>query len=190
MDKLQLMTEDSWLDRQIHWRRSGDVYAPWQATSGDHVLRLRLGDFPAEMLYTLVVDELEVLCLDSPWPDGWYETVVLREEDHGEDHYSLLAYVQTNGDLVIAGQDEGPSVERVPGSGIRAYEWRRTVAAGDIPRLIEILGGGSVAPAGRPGGKEILDVLVTWLGTHDAGLLEPLLEDQGFTSTFWSRAGD
>lgn len=178
------------LDRQIHWRRSRDVDAPWEATYGGRLLRLRLGDFPAEMLYALVVDDIEVLCLNSPWPDGWYETAVLREEHHDRDHYSLRAYVEKNGDFVLDGQDLGPSVERVFGAGIREYEWKRTVAAAEVPRLMELLGASEGTYAKRPRGLEILDVLQTWLGTHEAGQLERLIEERGFTKIFWSRTGD
>jgi hypothetical protein len=184
------VTDESWLDRQIYWRRSADVYAPWQAAYGDQVLRLRLGDFPGEMLYTLVVDELDVLSMDGPWPDGWYETVVLREEDHGQDHRSLLAYVERNGDFVIDGQDLGPSVERMFGEGIREYEWKRTVAADEVPRLLEVLGAGRGTSRRGHRELEVLDALRDWLATHKADRLERLIEDQGFRRTFWSRAGD
>lgn len=183
------MTDESWLDWQIHWRRSGDVDAPWEARYDDHVLRLRLGDFPAEMLYILVVDDVEVLCMDSPWPDGWFQTVVLRDKHYGKDHYSLLAYVR-NGDFVIDGQDLGPSVEQIFGEGIREYEWKRTVQAQEVPRLTRLLRAREGDYTRRPGGLEVLDVLQTWLLTHDAGQLEPLIEEQGFTRIFWSRAGD
>ena len=64
------MTEDNWLERPIRWRETGDDLVPAAATYGGHALELRLGDFPAEELYTLVVDGAEVLRF-SQWPTGW-----------------------------------------------------------------------------------------------------------------------
>lgn len=114
------MTEIDWLARRIHWRRSGNVSAPWKACYDGHALKLRLGDFPAEPLYTLLVDEIEAFSLDSPWPAEWLRTVELREEEYGQDHRSLWAYVESNGNLAIDGQDLGPSVEQVWGRGVRS----------------------------------------------------------------------
>jgi hypothetical protein len=176
------MTETSWLERSIHWRRSGDVYAPWAASDGGHALELRLGDFPAEPLYTLLVDGVGVLNLDSLWPDAWQRIVVLRAEADGQDRRSLDAYVEHGGDFVLDGQDLGPSVERVFGEGLREYEWKRTVPAAEVPRLLEALGG-------SPGG-DILDALEAWLVTHPPAQLEQLIAECAITSQFWSRIGD
>jgi hypothetical protein len=78
------MAETNWLDQSIYWHKSGDVYAPWAASHDGHALKLRLGDFPAEPLYTLLVDEVEVLSLDG-WPDGWKRVGVLQGERDGPD---------------------------------------------------------------------------------------------------------
>jgi hypothetical protein len=64
------MTDSSWLERPIRWRDTGDVFVPYAATYGDHALALRLGDFPAEDLYTLLVDGVEALSF-SGWPKKW-----------------------------------------------------------------------------------------------------------------------
>jgi hypothetical protein len=176
------MTETGWLDRSIYWRRSGDVDAPWAASYGAHALRLRLGDFPAEPLYTLLVDGAEVLSLDSIWPDTWKRTVVLRAQADGQDRRSLDAYLEHTGDLALDGQDLGPSVERVFGEGIREYEWKRTVPAADIPRLLAALG---ASP-----GSDVLDALEAWLASHLPEQLERLILERGISSQFWSRAGD
>ncbi len=61
----------TWLNQTIQWTRTGDVYAPYGARVDEHVLKLRLGDFPAEPLYTRLVDDVEVLSLDSVWPFSW-----------------------------------------------------------------------------------------------------------------------
>jgi hypothetical protein len=175
------MRDTGWLDRSISWHRSGDVDAPWAARYGDHVLRLSLGDFPAEPLYTLLVDGVEVLSLDSTWPDGWQRTVVLRDETDGQDRRSLDAYLATNGDFVLDGQDLGPSVEWVFGEGIREYEWTRTVPAAEVPRLLVALGAT---------GADVLDALEAWLATHTPGQLDTLIQACGISSEFWSRMGD
>jgi len=172
---------EGWLEQRIHWRRSGDVYAPWTATYGDHELKLWLGDFPAEHFYILLVDGIEVLDLDSKWPKDWRRTVAVREVHDPPDHRVLWAYMEHNGDLALDAQDLGPSVEQVFGAGIREYEWKRTVAAAHIPQLITALGGTE---------DDVLDALEAWLPTHQPEDLEKLIEERGIPSTFWSRAGD
>jgi hypothetical protein len=176
------MAERSWLERTIHWHRSANVYAPWAARYGHQLLSLRLGDFPAEPLYTLVVDGVDVLSLDSPWPDSWRRIVVLRDETYGQDRRSLEAYVQPNGDFVIDGQDLGSLVEQVFGEGIREYEWIRTVPAAEVPRLCELLG--------APAHGNVLDALEAWLTRHEPRQLEQLIQEQGISNTFWTRMGD
>jgi hypothetical protein len=64
------MMDRTWLERPIHWRHTADPLVPYAARDGDQLLELRLGDFPAEELYTLLVDGVEVLSF-SQWPDGW-----------------------------------------------------------------------------------------------------------------------
>jgi hypothetical protein len=63
-------TETNWLERSIHWQRTHDVCVPYAAECEGHALRLRLGDFPAEDRYTLLVDGVETVSL-STWPDAW-----------------------------------------------------------------------------------------------------------------------
>ena len=64
------MTDGSWLERPIRWRDTGDALVPAAARYGGHALELRLGDFPAEELYTLLVDGVAVLSF-SQWPTSW-----------------------------------------------------------------------------------------------------------------------
>lgn len=59
-----------WLERSIHWDETQDSLAPWAATVDGHALELRLGDFPAEPMYTLVVDGVDVQELES-FPVNW-----------------------------------------------------------------------------------------------------------------------
>ena len=72
-DIIDAMAESNWLERPIHWRDTGDVFVPYAAESGDHALALRLGDFPAEDMYALLVDGVEVLSF-SNWPERWVRT--------------------------------------------------------------------------------------------------------------------
>jgi hypothetical protein len=60
----------TWLERSIHWRETGDPLVPYSARYDGRTLKLRLGDFPAEDLYTLLVDDVEVISF-SAWPSGW-----------------------------------------------------------------------------------------------------------------------
>ncbi len=65
--------------------------------------------------------------------------VMLREEDDGKNSRQLWAYVDADGNVHIDGQDTGPATEPVSPNG--EYEWRSTIAAKDVPRLMEVLGG-------------------------------------------------
>jgi hypothetical protein len=171
----------SWLDGAIHWRKSRNAAVPWVASYKGRTLELRLGDFPAEPLYTLVADGVDVVTLGS-WPDDWIRTLVVRDERHGRDVRSLWAYVAPGGSFVIDGQDLGPGVERVFGEGIREYEWKRSIPAAEIPRVVEAL---EASP-----GTDVLVALETWLASHDASELESLIEERNVMNEFWSRAGD
>lgn len=75
--------------------------------------------------------------------------VELRAERNGDDVRFLTARVDLAGDLHLSGHDLGPGTVMVSGDG--EYEWTTSIAAVDVPRLVELLGG---AP-----GEEVLDVL-------------------------------
>lgn len=75
--------------------------------------------------------------------------VVLRDERDGADERHLWAYRAADGSLHIDGQDFGPRTVLVSDDG--EYEWSTVVAAGDIPRLVEVLGGAA--------GEDVLEVL-------------------------------
>jgi len=172
---------EGWLESEIWWYHSGDAFAPWAARYGGQTLALRLGDFPAEPLYTLVVDGIDALSVDD-WPAGWTRVVVLRDERDGQERRSLVAYVNPDNGLTIDGQDLGPSVEQWFGEGIREYEWMRTVDADEVPRLVELLGG--------PPGANVLDALEAWLPSHAATDLEKLIDEHELRGTVWRRTGD
>ena len=63
--------------------------------------------------------------------------VTLRAEIEGSDQRHLWAQIESNGDLVIAGQDLGPTV--VQFFGEREYEWAHTIKKQNIPQFLEML---------------------------------------------------
>jgi hypothetical protein len=54
----------------VHWTTAADAEHPYEASADGHHWVLRLGDFPAEPLYTLVVDGDEIGSFDT-WPSAW-----------------------------------------------------------------------------------------------------------------------
>ena len=62
-------------EQLVHWRGTGNACAPYTATHGGHALALRIGDFPAEHLYMLIVDGVEVASF-SDWPGGWERPIM------------------------------------------------------------------------------------------------------------------
>lgn len=54
----------------IAWDHTGDGEIPYSTRIGDRVLTIRVNDFPAEPLYTLLVDGEEVMDMED-WPAAW-----------------------------------------------------------------------------------------------------------------------
>jgi hypothetical protein len=54
----------------IQWTHSGDGEFPYQATVENRALQIRVNDFPAEPLYTLIVDGEDIEDLED-WPSAW-----------------------------------------------------------------------------------------------------------------------
>jgi hypothetical protein len=54
----------------IVWDKAHDVDVPWSARVGDQTIMLRLGDFPAEPLYTLVAGGHDIGTVEE-WPATW-----------------------------------------------------------------------------------------------------------------------
>jgi hypothetical protein len=95
---------------------------------------------------------------------------VLRNEDDGEDHRHLDAYVDEKG-LHIDGHDLGPGT--FPPSDDGEYEWFQTIAPEHLPRLVALLGG---APS-----EDVLDVLERdWTAPGRSYDLEKLLRESKF----------
>ena len=58
----------------IVWESTGDGEVPYRARAGGRTLTVRVNDFPAEPLYTLLVDGQEVEDLED-WPAAWVRPV-------------------------------------------------------------------------------------------------------------------
>jgi hypothetical protein len=54
----------------VHWKLTPDAEYPYDADVAGRHWRVRLGDFPEEALYTLLVDGKETATFDD-WPAAW-----------------------------------------------------------------------------------------------------------------------
>jgi hypothetical protein len=99
--------------------------------------------------------------------------VTLRD---GEDDRYLRAYLDGTGNLRINGEDYGPKIAMVTTND--SYEWVDKVAAKDIPRLCELLGG-------HPD-DDVLDLLEDWKGPR-ADAFERLLRESDLDIELWVR---
>jgi hypothetical protein len=104
--------------------------------------------------------------------------VQLRHEVSGRDRRFLTASITDAGDLLIEGQDLGPSTSFVSSDG--EYEWWRTIKAEHLPALLQLLD--------APPGSDVLQVLAShWTGpaSHE---LEKRIRDSGIPSELstWS----
>ena len=78
--------------------------------------------------------------LNRGMPTGYVQVVgkvTLRAEIVGLDQRHLWAQIDSNGDLVVAGQDLGPTV--VQFFGEREYEWAHSIKKQQIPQFLELL---------------------------------------------------
>jgi hypothetical protein len=60
----------NFLAEKVVWRKGPDTEHPYEAKEKGAYLLIRLNDFPAENLYTLLVDQREVANFDD-WPPNW-----------------------------------------------------------------------------------------------------------------------
>lgn len=72
MDKLC-----SWDQVAIVWEHSGDGEFPYRARVDGRTYTIRVNDFPAEPLYTLLIDSAEVGDLGD-WPSAWIRPEIPR----------------------------------------------------------------------------------------------------------------
>jgi hypothetical protein len=70
--------------------------------------------------------------------------VILRQEHTGHDHRHLEAYLDDQGRFHVDGHDLGPGTSPVSEDG--EYEWFQTIDAGEVPRLVKLLGGAEAEP--------------------------------------------
>lgn len=56
--------------RALLWQRTGDAEFPYAAKVDSQEWRVRVGDFPAEALYTLLIADQAVADYDD-WPQAW-----------------------------------------------------------------------------------------------------------------------
>jgi len=63
------MRKTDYLAMAIKWNESKDPQFPYRAVVDGKPLTLRLNDFPAENLYTLIADATEISFDD--WPSAW-----------------------------------------------------------------------------------------------------------------------
>ena len=56
--------------RSVQWRATGNGEFPYEADIESRRWTIRINDFPAEPMYTLLVDGAEVETFDG-WPPAW-----------------------------------------------------------------------------------------------------------------------
>jgi hypothetical protein len=106
-------------------------------------------------------------------------TVSLRAEHDGQDHRHLSATLNTEGALVIEGQDLGPKTASVSSDG--EYEWSRTILREHIPKLLALLD--------APADADILSTLERhWTGPKSYEL-ESRISDSDIPSALWTWSG-
>ncbi|GAB2660944.1 hypothetical protein GCM10027068_46260 [Prescottella soli] len=64
------MTGSELLARILSWQDTGDAVVPYRRSIRGRDLRIRLGDFPAEALYTLLDGDEPIEEFDD-WPECW-----------------------------------------------------------------------------------------------------------------------
>ena len=119
--------------------------------------------------------------LNRSSPSGYrpvVSKVTLRAEIEGSDQRHLWAQIESNGDLVIAGQDLGPTV--VQFFGEREYEWAHTIKKQHIPQFLELLNQDPEA--------NVMTVLQGYAGERCALVCDAITAAADkFPIEFWSR---
>lgn len=70
------MKINDYLSRSIRWKATGDSEFPYSSTVEGKSVRIRLNDFPADSLYTLLVAGSEFDFDD--WPPSWVKTAAKK----------------------------------------------------------------------------------------------------------------
>ncbi|MCI5145728.1 MAG: hypothetical protein D3923_09395 [Candidatus Electrothrix sp. AR3] len=63
--------------RNIVWRKTDDSEFPYVADGKHEQMKIRLNDFPAEPLYSLVINDA-VFCDFDQWPPSWQREAQLK----------------------------------------------------------------------------------------------------------------
>lgn len=101
--------------------------------------------------------------------------VLLNQTLHDGSRLHLSATLDSDGDLLIEGQDLGPVTKPVSPDG--EYEYCYTIHAVDVPTLITALGGST--------GEDVLELLqARWAGGKSYGLGEAI-RGSGVRFDFW-----
>jgi hypothetical protein len=164
----------------VHWelhRRDGGVLTVGSETEGIGTLIERLQRLPG-------FDNEAVIAASSSTQNAVFpcwarRTVTLRQERQGSDVRWLGAYVDGAGALHIDGQDLGPGTAMVSSDG--EYEWFVTVAAGDVDRLVALLGG-------QPGDDVLVLLERDWTGRQSYEF-ERLLRGSGIQVNLFTWSG-
>ncbi|EPX55580.1 hypothetical protein D187_009191 [Cystobacter fuscus DSM 2262] len=64
------MTGEELLQRKLKWEKTPDAFHPMRTEVDGQELRIRVGDFPEESLYTLLAGDQELAQFDD-WPKTW-----------------------------------------------------------------------------------------------------------------------
>ena len=119
--------------------------------------------------------------LNRGTPTGYRRVVsevILRAEIVGSDQRHLWAQIESNGDLVIAGQDLGPTVEQFFGE--REYEWAHSIKKQYIPQFLELLN--------QDPGANVMTVLQGYAGERCDLVCDAITAAADkFPIEFWSR---
>lgn len=67
---LRLPIAEKLVATRIPWEHTGDGEVPYSAKLGQATLAIRVNDFPAEPLYTLIANGEEIVDMDD-WPAAW-----------------------------------------------------------------------------------------------------------------------
>ena len=78
--------------RPIAWRSTGDAVRPYVA-AGD--LSIRVNDFPAERLYTLLENGVERLSFDQ-WPAWWQRDPITADQVQASTERTQKALAESN----------------------------------------------------------------------------------------------
>ncbi len=103
---------------RIQWIATGDEIAPYRAFVNGEKWVIRINDFPAEHLYSLIVDEREMEHFDD-WPSSWLrpEKGAARDAAASEDDIALADLVKCLRSLLVDSPERQARIEEIA----RAY---------------------------------------------------------------------